>query len=184
MLARRLSRQLCPCRRRTSLRTPRFPSSTPRSGHSRARLSLWQPVATFGGSLRTILRLQRAFTVTENVQLTLTSSNPAITGLGALQQTLTSGQTYTGLAPTVSAPFGPTSPSNSVGPISFADLTPFVGTGTLPFNLATLTSTTFVGGGGNLMNSITTTAGGTETITYTYTAPPASPPRPSPNRPG
>jgi len=123
----------------------------------------------FGGSLTNTSAIAESFSVTEKVQLTLTSSNGAITGLGALQQTLTAGQTYTGLASGDSAPFGPTSPSTSEGPISFGNLSPFVGTGTLPFNLATLTSTSLMGGGGNIRNAITTTVGGTETITYTYT---------------
>jgi hypothetical protein len=124
---------------------------------------------TFGGSLKNTSAIAESFSVTENVQIGLTSSNNAITGLSGLQQTLTAGQTYTALGSGASALFGPYTPSSSEGPISFSNLTPFVGTGTLPFTLATMTSTSLVGGGGNIMNAVTTTVGATETITYTYT---------------
>ena len=48
-------------------------------------------------------------------------------------------------------------------------MTPFIGTGSLPFTLTTMTGTTVLGGGGNTTNGIVTTEGATETITYTYT---------------
>ena len=137
-------------------------------------------IATNGnisGSVQNTSAVAQNFTVTETVVLALTSTNSDIMGLANfsnLTRTLTDMGSHTGLPAGAMAPFGPFTPTSSAT-ISASSLTPFIGTGTIPFTLTTMTSTVVSGGGGTITDSITATAAATETVVYTYTAPePAS----------
>ncbi len=67
---------------------------------------------------------------------------------------------------------------SSTTTLTGANAAQFVGTN-FSLDLQTLTGSTFVGGGGNIATALNTTAGGTLTITYDYTAAVTPVPEPS-----
>ncbi len=130
----------------------------------------------FGGNLQNGASSVESFKITEDVNFTTNSSS---TLLASLTTDLVATQTYTNLASAASAAFGPYSPTSSVsGTATAAQIGEFLA-GNVSLSLATLTGTTVLGGGGNIINKITTQADATVTITYTY-SPSAPPPVPEP----
>jgi hypothetical protein len=124
--------------------------------------------SAFSGTIKNVAASAEDFEFTEGVNLELTG--PA--GADILGNA-SSSQSYTGLAAGGTAAFGPVAPtftaiSQVLSPAA-AGFSSFVGTGTVPFNLGTLTSETIRGGGGNQRATLTTTAGGHATLTYNYT---------------
>lgn len=113
------------------------------------------------------------FTFSEPGQVFLNTSS---TLLSALLINLNSGpQTYN-LAPGATAAFGPFSPSDSSNATytSASDLATF--SSPISYNFQTITGQTFVGGGGNQLATISTTASGTLSVIYNFTPPPPPPP--------
>ena len=102
--------------------------------------------------------------------------NTSSTLLGNLLVTLNSGPQSYNLAPGASAAFGPFSPSasDSATYTSTTDLATF--STPITYNFQTITGQTFVGGGGNQVANISTTASGTLSVVYTFTPPPPPPP--------
>lgn len=133
----------------------------------------------FSGTVTNTAPTAQNFKVTETSDLTVSSSVSAINGLVA---EVAKAQSYTALASGVSAAFGPSSNTASAPDYVSAsgdNLTGFV-SGPVNFTISTLTGTTTLGGGGNIRNSITTTANGTAAVTYTYTAADTPIPTPTP----
>jgi hypothetical protein len=143
------------------------------------------PAFTGGGTLNSVTA---TLTASENAQGTLTNNsattqrftfsepgqvflNTSSTQLGGLLVNLVSGPQSYILAAGASAAFGPYSPSsNSAATFTSAsDLAAF--TAPISYNFQTLTGQTFVGGGGNVAASLTTTASGTLSVIYNFTAP-------------
>ncbi len=126
--------------------------------------------ANFSGTVTNTAANAQTFKITESVDLNLTSNGTAgtsnITGLDGKTLSLTATQNYS-LASGASSPFGPFVPTQS-STAALTDLNDFL-TNTLTLNLSTLTGTTVIGGGGNIINNIATTAGGTLSLQYTFT---------------
>lgn len=123
----------------------------------------------FSGTVTNTAPTAQDFDITENSRLKVSSSVSAINGLTA---NVEKSQSYTALASNASAAFGPSSNTASAPDYVSAsgdDLTAFE-SGPVNFTVSTLTGTTTLGGGGNIRNSITTTANGSTFVTYTYTA--------------
>jgi hypothetical protein len=134
---------------------------------------------SFSGTVTNTSATPANFKVTEDVSLDLTLTSGGSPALSSVDLVAT--QTYTALASGASAPFGPFVPtiSNSANFTSGTIFSAFNGgPGPVGLTLSSLTGTTVIGGGGNITNNITTTAGGTISVTYTYNAPSTTTPEP------
>lgn len=105
--------------------------------------------------------------------LNVTSSNSALTG--NIQYTLAAGAS------------GPFSANLAISPIVSGPLSGFLaqytGPGTFDALATTLTGSTFVGGGGNILTSLVTTATPSITLTYEFVTAALPPPPPPPGVP-
>lgn len=123
---------------------------------------------TFSGIVTNTASSAETFTLNESTTLTIRS---ATAGLNDLNTSFASSQTFTDLAAGASADFGPFSPSNTTTATP-GNLEAFQ-SGPLRFTAATMTNTSFIGGGGNVTTSFDTVASGVVSVTYTYDAPSA-----------
>jgi len=96
--------------------------------------------------------------------------------LGFLQPNpLAVSQSYTGLAPGASAPYGPASASESVDNTYYTPLSGWTGAGKwVKLPAYTLTDERITGGGGNIIAAMNTVAGATVKVTYYYIPEPGS----------
>ena len=130
----------------------------------------------FGGSLQNGASSLESFTISEDVNLQASSLNSLV---ASLTTDLTASQIYSNLAAGSTSAFGPYAPhASSSGMATASELASFIG-GSISATIDTLTSTTTVGGGGNIINKITTLADATLTIVYTYTTPLTTVPEPA-----
>jgi hypothetical protein len=109
--------------------------------------------------------------ISDAVSLSVSSSDADILMLAGLNQTLTSSKFFS-LMSEQTVTLGPDTPSTSAT-ISEAVVSAFIGTGTLPFEVDSSTTTGIHNGATDVSFlfggiSFTTKAGFTETITYTY----------------
>lgn len=119
----------------------------------------------FSGTVQNNAAQAQTFKVTESSDITL--SGPAF--VTPLTGNVSASQNYTLLAAGVPSAFGPQNPT--LAPISqtyTSGLGGFIGTGTLPFSISTLTGQTIAGGGGNIATNLSTKAGADATLVYTY----------------
>jgi hypothetical protein len=126
------------------------------------------------GTIKNVSGSAATFNVTETTTLNTTANGvyggtTATPGLDAIFVSLVSTQNYANLADQATADFGPYTPANStvVNPTDFADFE----NGPMLFYVGTLTSFLVSGGGANATSTISTVAGGSVSIQYTYTTP-------------
>lgn len=144
--------------------------------------------ANFSGSLTNTSTSTQTFYINQTTEVALSSTNAAVNGLLIdLSKAQGYGRTVPGnpsatvspaLAASATAPFGPSSDTQSNFTVLTTGLNAFLASSS--FSLATNTGTLFQGGGGNIQNNITTTAGGTVSVVYDYTPPPSPPPTGTP----
>ena len=153
--------------------------------------------STFDSSLGTLASISISFTDSANMhgfvqntsasaqKFTVTEDSKVSLSYGAstlLTNDLTIQQSYTNLGPTQSAQFAVSNPVGSAGPMTISSGPLFDAflqpSSNVMLTFSTLTSTTVVGGGGNISTGIYSTAAATFTIDYLYT-PFASVPEPS-----
>jgi hypothetical protein len=121
------------------------------------------------GSVKNTADTPQSSTVTETTDISVGAFPDAAATTFPL--TLSSSQVYS-QAGGQTDPFGPFSPSDSNGATYTlpADLAGFTGLGTFSIAGSTLTGETIAGGGGNVIGTLTTTAGVNVTLTYNFTA--------------
>jgi len=123
--------------------------------------------STFNGSLQNSAATAEDFVFSEDINVTANSAGAS--ALNSLTTDLIASQTYSNLASGASAAFGPYSPSRiASGSATVSQISEFIG-GNISLAIATLTGTSFAGGGGNIKNNVTTFADATLTVVYTYT---------------
>ena len=133
----------------------------------------------FSGAVKNTSATPQNFKVTEDVNLSGSSSNAGISAIiGTLTQDLVVTQTYTALGSGTSAAFGPFGPTSTASATS-TNFAAFE-SGPISTTITTATGTTVIGGGGNITNNINTKAGATLTVVYTYTPAVVPPPVPEP----
>jgi hypothetical protein len=147
-----------------SLVVPKF---DPTLGNLRDVVLSYEDQSVISGTLMNTSAGTQHFTVTESTLFTLSlGSDPLLTN------TMGASQTYTELAPYAMANFGTFTQGGGAGPMTLTSgeiLANFVGTGgDVSFDFSTLTMTKVAGGGGNIVNDISTTAGATLTVEYDY----------------
>lgn len=132
-----------------------------------------------GGTVKNNATNANTFKFTENTNI---SESGGPSELGSLSNTFSGPVTqYTNLASGASAPYGPFSNTLTSTYSSVAgDLADFQAPGIFTINLATLSGTQFLGGGGNAVGLLTTDASASLTLVYTYTPTPTPPPPPPP----
>ena len=116
-----------------------------------------------------------SFTITETVALTI--SGPGTTP--PLNVSFVPTTTISNLPAGATASFGPITGSNASGTIAGAPLSAFFGPSPVTFSASTSTKHAVTGGGVNNSTTLATTAGGTVTVVYDYTAVPATVPEPA-----
>ncbi len=134
-----------------------------------------QTAGSFSGTVTNTAASSETFNIKEDVNISASSSAAL---LGELGQDLVASQGYT-LAAGATANFGPSSPGTfETATATAAQLSDFIG-GTINATINTLTGTTVLGGGGNIQNSINTSADAQLFVTYTYTPNIVSVPEPA-----
>ena len=120
----------------------------------------------FGGSVTNNGESAATITTQANVALSLVDGTTTL-----LNSSLPASQTYQSLPSGSTAPFGPFTPSQSASHnytngATFNDFNG--GPGNINLSLSTLSTQTTDGGGGNVASNLTTAAGGSATVTYTF----------------
>ena len=122
------------------------------------------------GNLTNTADTPQSFTFTETTDLNVGPFPDSLSTTFA--PVLSASQIYTNLAGGGTAAFGPASPLDSSQGATYtatADLMGFTGVGTFGVPVSTMTGETVIGGGGNVLASLNTTAGVDVRITYNYT---------------
>jgi hypothetical protein len=124
--------------------------------------------ATFDGTLTNQSSTTSDFSLTEFIDFSLNGHS-----IAALTPEVTKTESYTGVPVGATVHFGPFAPTFTSAPDTFTSgalFNLFNGGGSVSgFMLSTLTGTVVTGAGGNARTSLTTTAGGTMTVTYEFT---------------
>lgn len=125
-----------------------------------------------GSSVTNTAATEQSFTFTENVDYSLSDSGLLNTQLQTITTNPGHSQDYD-LQPNASGAFGPYTGTTN-GTFTFAPLTAFQtsGVGYDSVNVATNTTQTVSGGGGNITAALNTSGGAKLTVTYTYQAVP------------
>lgn len=132
--------------------------------------------ATVGGSVTNNAPTAQNFKVSTDTQVSLNSSTSSLNSVVA---DLTSSQSYAGVASGATASYGPFTPAVTSQSVSGTPLSDYTA-GPINFTTSTLSATTILGGGNNILTAISSTVSGTVLVTYTYTpTPPAAVPEPA-----
>ena len=124
------------------------------------------------GSVQNLTPFSQSFTLTTDTELKATGG-PGPLSAADLDALASDSHHYADLSSQGSAPYGPfATTAFDTFTATTADLADFIGSGTFSVNLAADYTALLNGGGGNIALDLTSTAGGSLTLVYTYTVVP------------